>query len=257
MKKVFILSLFIIVLIFVLCGISFIDVGYVGFKVKFGQVTSDILPSGVYWKTPFIESMKRFNTKMQRVDVKTSGASKDLQDVALEIALNYSLSANAVIDLYKTVGTGYEKIFLYPVCNESIKAVTATYSAEELITQRDKLSTDIRLKLEEKLNTSGIVVNAVNITNLNFSDSFNQAIEAKQVAQQNALKAQQDLERVKFEAEQKVAQARAEAESYKLKNNEISDKVLQMSIIEKWNGVLPVITDSKSNILDISSLLGK
>lgn len=254
-KLIFVISILVICVILFCCSISFINVGYVGFKVKFGQVSSEILSSGVYFKMPFVESMKKFNTKMQRVDIKTSAASKDLQDVTTEIALNYSVSPSAVIDLYKNVGVSYNEVLLRPVCNETIKAVTANYSAEELITKRDNISSDIRQKLDEKLSPYGLIVSNVNIINFNFSETFNQAIEAKQVAQQNALKAQQDLERVKFEAEQKIEQARAEAESYKLKNNEISDKVLQMSIIEKWNGVLPVITDS--NILDISSLLGQ
>lgn len=257
MKKGIVIVSLIIALFIVFFSVSFIDVGYVGFKVKFGQVTSEVLDSGVYLKTPFVESMKKFNTKVQRVDIKTSGASKDLQDVSLEVALNYSLSANSVIELYKNIGSGYEKIYLYPVCTEVIKSVTATYSAEELITKRDNLSMDIRLRLEEKLESTGINVDGINIIDLNFSETFNQAIEEKQIAQQQALKAQQDLERVKFEAEAQVEKARAEAESYKLKNNEISDKVLQMSIIEKWNGVLPVITDNNANILDISTLLGK
>jgi regulator of protease activity HflC (stomatin/prohibitin superfamily) len=123
-----------------------------------------------------------------------------------------------------------------------------------LITKRQEVSVGMGEELTKKLREYGIIADNINILDLSFSEAFNQAIEAKQVAQQNALKAQQDLERVKVEAEQQIAQARAEAESYKLKNQEITDKTLKLKWIEKWNGQLPSVMSDGTNILDLSNL---
>lgn len=229
-----------------------IGVGKAGIKVRLGQVIGEPLNSGVHIKSP-IDSVKKFDVKMQREDIKTNGASKDLQDVTIEIALNYSLKANKLPDLYRSVGKDYIDVLLRPVCNETIKAVASKYSAEELITKRDEVSRDMLDNLEAKLSDNGIAIENVNIINLTFSEAFNTAIEAKQVAQQNALKAEQDLARVKVEAEQQIAQARAEAESYKLKNQEITDKTLQLKWIEKWDGKLPTVA-SEGHMMNLGNI---
>ena len=124
-----------------------------------------------------------------------------------------------------------------------------------MILKRPEVSVKMKEAVASKLETYGIMVDNINILNLNFSEAFNAAIEAKQVAQQNALKAEQDLARVKVEAEQQIAKAQAEAESYKLKNQEITDKTLQMTFLEKWDGKLPTITGGENMMFDVSEIV--
>lgn len=245
---------FLVVLFFVLSSfVKIIGVGEVAVKVRFGQVVGTPLNSGIHIKTPLIDKIVKFNTKVQKEEITTNGASKDLQDVNMTVAVNYSINPQVIQQLYSNVGKGYKEIILQPGINETLKAVTSQYTAEELITRRQEVSMQMQEMLSNKLSSYGIVVDNINILNLTFSEAFNAAIEAKQVAQQNALKAEQDLARVKVEAEQQVAQAKAEAESYKLKNQEVTDKMIELKWIEKWDGKLPTVT-SEGHMLNLGSL---
>lgn len=256
--KIKIMGLIVVVVLFVsviIQSITIVDTGEAGVRVRLGQVVGESLPAGLYLNVPFIDSIKIFNVKVQKEEVTTNSASKDLQDVSMSVAVNYSINAGSVKDLYTNVGLNYKITILQPSINEALKAVTSQYTAEELILKRPEVSVKMREAVALKLENYGIIVDDINILNLNFSAAFNAAIEAKQVAQQNALKAQQDLERVKVEAEQQVAKAKAEAESYKLKNQEITDKTLQMTFLEKWDGKLPTITGGDNMIFDVSSII--
>ena len=156
--------------------------------------------------------------------------------------------------MYKTVGLDYESVVIRPAIQETAKAVISKYTAEELITKRGEVSIQMQDALAEKLNGYGLIIKEYNILTLDFSEEFNNAIEAKQTAQQQALKAKQDLERIKVESEQKVTQAQAEAEAYRLKSQEITQEMIQMEFIEKWDGHLPTVSNGEGMILDISSL---
>lgn len=254
--KIFaLLALVVLVLVALIQSITIVDTGEAGVRVRLGQVVGESLPAGLYLNIPFIDSIKIFNVKVQKEEVTTNSASKDLQDVNMAVAVNYSINAGLVKELYTNVGMNYRVTILQPSINEALKAVTSQYTAEELILKRPEVSVKMREAVASKLENYGIIVDDINILNLNFSAAFNAAIEAKQVAQQNALKAQQDLERVKVEAEQQIAKAKAEAESYKLKNQELTDKTLQMTFLEKWDGKLPTITGGENMIFDVSSVI--
>lgn len=157
--------------------------------------------------------------------------------------------------LYKNVGTSFEAIIVNPAIQECVKSVTAKYTAEELITERQLVGDQMKEALQEKIGPYGLDIEVFNIISFEFSEEFNAAIEAKQTAQQNALKAEQDLARIKVEAEQKIEQARAEAEAYRLKNEQITDKTLAMEWIDKWNGELPAVSGDGSYLFDLSGLI--
>lgn len=247
----------IILLFFLVNCIIVVETGEVGLKVRLGQVVGEPLQAGIHARIPIIESIKIFDIKVQKEEVATNGASKDLQDVSMAVAVNYSINPLAVKELYTDVGMNYRITILQPGINEALKAVTSQYTAEELILKRPEVSIKMKENVELKLKEYGVLVEDINIIDLSFSAAFNAAIEAKQVAQQTALKAEQDLARVKVEAEQQIAKAKAEAESYKLKNQEITDKTLQMTFLEKWDGKLPTITGGENMMLDVSSILKK
>ena len=247
----------IVLLIFFVNCITVIETGEAGLKVRLGQVVGEPLQAGIHMKIPVIESIKIYDIKVQKEEVATNGASKDLQDVSMAVAVNYSINPLTVKELYTNVGMNYKITILQPGINEALKAVTSQYTAEELILKRPEVSVKMKDNVALKLEEYGIIVEDINIIDLSFSAAFNAAIEAKQVAQQTALKAEQDLARVKVEAEQQITKAKAEAESYKLKNQEITDKTLQMTFLEKWDGKLPTITGGENMLFDISSIMKK
>jgi regulator of protease activity HflC (stomatin/prohibitin superfamily) len=193
------------------------------------------------------------DVKTQRYSSASSAASRDLQIVTTEVVLNYRPDPEGVGNLISEIGVDYENKVIDPAIQESVKAATAQFDAEELITQRPLVSTSIRDVLSERLTPRNITIEEVSITEFQFSEEFNRAIESKQVAQQNALRAEQELRRAQIDSQRQVAEAeaqaeariavaQAEAEALRLQREVISPELLQLRFIEKWNGVLPRFT---------------
>lgn len=250
-----------ILLIILICNtIVFVATGEIGVVTQFGAVQDRVMTAGLNFKAPFVQGVRKINCKTQELTTNNNGASKDLQDIAIDVSINYSVNVEKAPDLYKAVGKDYEDIILKPIVADTVKTAVAEYTAEETITKRAELSSRIYDKLNTRLNEQGILVSNVNITNLNFSEAYNQAIEDKQVAQQRVLTAQQELETTKIEAEKKVAEAQGIADANKILNESLTETNLekqrldnQAKAIEKWNGVLPSTTLSDT----VSVLLGQ
>jgi regulator of protease activity HflC (stomatin/prohibitin superfamily) len=223
-----------------------IGAGERGVVMRFGAVDRTMQP-GIHFKLPIIERVAIVDVKTQKEEVEAQAASKDLQTVKAVIALNYNLAPDRVQELWKSIGSDYKVRVIDPAIQEAVKAATAKYTAEELITKRAVVRDDMKMNLIARLQPDYIQVTDVSIVNFDFSESFNAAIEAKVTAEQEALKQKNLLEKVKFEAEQKVATAKAEAESIKLQseaaNNEkyveLKRLEVQMKMSEKWDGKLP------------------
>lgn len=228
--------------------------GEVGIKVRFGKVVDSKTHDGVNFKIPMIEKIVKLNVQVQKVEVETSSASRDLQDVNMKLAVNYRIDASKATELYKNVGTEYEEVVLQPAIQESIKATTSKYTAEELITNRSEVSNGCMKELENKVKKYGIIVDNFNITNFSFSAEFNKAIEEKQVAEQKVLTAKQELEKEKIEAEKKVVKAEAERKANETKGQTLTDNIIKEKFIEKWNGELPKVSGSNS-IVNIDDLI--
>jgi len=187
-----------------------------------------------------------------------SAASKDLQTVATTLALNFRPDPESVHLIYQSIGLSYRSRVIDPAIQEAVKSVTAQYTAEELITKRDEVKGRIQEVLDEKLRPEHILVVAVNLTDFQFSEVFASAIEQKQTAEQLALKARRDLDRIKIEAEQRVAQAQAEAEAQRLLAASITPNVVELKRIEafnsaiaKWNGVMPQVSSGALPFWDV------
>lgn len=246
----------IIIIVFMLCSSCFttINSGEVGVRVRFGKVVDKSTSEGVNFKIPVVEKIEKLNIKVQKIEVETSSSSKDLQEVKMNVAVNYKIDGKKASDLYKNVGTGYSNVVLEPAIQESIKAVTSKYTAEELITNRSEVSTKCMEELSKKTSKYGLLVSDFNITDFNFSEEFDKAIEEKQVAEQKVLTAKQELEREKIEAEKKIVAAEAERQANELKQQTLTDNIIKEKFIEKWNGELPKVASS-DNMFDVSSIL--
>lgn len=261
----FMIAGIIVILLIILSTSSFtvIDSGTVGVVSIFGAIKDEPLEKGLHFITPFITKVTKADVKTQKVEAVSAAASKDLQTISTTIVVNYHVNDLSAPSLYSDVGRDYEMKIIVPAIQESVKAVVAQYSAEELITKRQLVSDGIKEKLMEKIGSYGLAIEIFNITNLEFSDAFNAAIEAKQTAQQEALKAQQDLNRIKIEAEQKVvnaqavadatkAQAEAEAFAIEIIQKQLAqaEAYLEYQKIEKWDGKLPMVQGDSSPIID-------
>ena len=230
-KKIIIIAIITFIIAFsipfLLSCIAVVPAGTTGVQVRFGAVQDTTLSSGAHLIKPLTKIIK-VNNKIVRTDVDGESASKDLQTIQTTVSVNYQIVSNKSAEIYKTIGEDVENTIVRPAVQECVKAAISQYTAEELITKRQSVSDNINQLLADNVGQYGININKVNILNLNFSAEFNAAIEAKQTAQQQALKAEQDLARIKIEAEQEVAKAQADAQAYKLKNAEIteSDRLL-------------------------------
>jgi len=247
----------IIVLILIFSSYSVVDAGHTGVKVTLGKVSDDVLSEGFHFKTPFITKIVQIDNRVTKTEVDSNAASKDLQSISSKVSVNYRVNTSASARIYKNVGQDFNNIIVNPAIQECVKSVTAKYNAEQLITNRTVVSSEMEKEISQKINPYGLNIEVFNIINFEFSEEFSKAIEAKQTAQQQALKAEQDLTRIKVEAAQLVEKAKAESEAYQLKNKELTDKVIMMQFIEKWNGKLPVVTSNGSALFDINSLINR
>lgn len=225
--KLVLLAIGLVILFFVLC-FRVVGVGQVGLITQFGKVV-DEAPSGIVIKAPWpIQHLTKMNIKTQKVQQDASAASKDLQTVTTTIALNYHLTPLTAKKVFVEVGTNYTEVIIDPILQESIKSVTSKYDAAELIGKRNEVEKSLNDKLASKLTDRGITIDNVSIVNFNFSQAFDESIEQKQVAQQNAQKAEYELQ---------TATTRAQAQDVQAKT--LTPAYLQLQAIEKWNGVMP------------------
>lgn len=232
--------------IFLLGSFTTIDSGERGVVIRYGKVT-EVLENGFHVVNPFTTDIVVMDTKVQKQVIEANAASKDLQQVTANIAINYRLDPSKVSDIYQSIRKDYESRWIQPKLQDSIKAATAQYTAEELITKREAVREAIKVNLTDRLNGLGILIDDVSVTNFEFSSGFNQSIEAKVKAEQDAKAAQNKLVQVEAEAKQQVAKAQAEAESIRLQsaaaNNdkyvELKRLEVQLEFAKKWNGTLP------------------
>ncbi len=266
-KLILPLILVIAAVIVILASIKIVPAGSTGVVMTLGKVNDNVMQEGLNFKIPFVQTVSIVNNKIQVIEVDAPAVSKDLQTVNSTIAVNYRVGLDASANIYKNIGQDYQTILLLPAIQESIKSVTAKYTAEELITMRAQVGVEIKSALEEKVNEYGIVIEKFNIVNFDFSAEFNSAIEAKQVAEQNLIKTKTEQEQAiviaEAEAKRKIIEADAEAESVLKKANaqaeankklmeSLNDTIVDYEMVQKWNGELPMSTGG-SSIFDFRS----
>ena len=217
------------------------------------------ISEGLHFKLPILQKVIKFDIKTQKDEVEISSASRDLQTVSANIAVNYHINSDSVSTIYTEIGLNYINRVLSPAVQESTKAATARYTAEELITKREEVRESIKRLLQEKVEDRGIIVEDVLITNFDFSDAFNSAIESKQIAEQNALAAKNKLEQAKYEAEQTVVTAKAQAEAIQIQTAAINSQggtdYVQLQAINKWNGIMPTVTSGAIPFINMNTLV--
>jgi regulator of protease activity HflC (stomatin/prohibitin superfamily) len=237
-----------------------VGAGERGVVLNFGAVQDSVLDEGLHFRIPVMQRIVKVDVRIHKSQTDAESVSKDLQDTKSTIAVNYHVAPDRVNKIYQTIGTEYKERIIDPAVQEVVKAITARYTAVELITQREKIRSEIKDLLKQRLVAYDILIDDFSIVNFRFSQQFEQAIESKQTAEQLALKAQRDLERIKIEAEQKVASAKAEAESLRLQKENVTPQLIELRKIEasikaidKWDGRLPNITSGAIPFIDLKN----
>lgn len=258
-----------VLIIVLLCSFTVIPAGHTGVTSVFGRVSDNVLQEGIHAKAPWVKVTKMDN-RIIKLQVSTEAFSKDLQTVSVCLAVNYRVDPAQSYSIIKNVGKQYEDVLITPVVNEVLKAIVAQYTAEQSITNRPLISDSLLDGLNEKLAPSGIYVSDINIIDFDFTETYINAIEAKQVAEQGRLKAQieqdqQTMERraqaerdiIAAEAALEVSKIEAEAVEYAGQKEAAANKAISESItpelvdyykIQRWDGQLPQITGSDTVI---------
>lgn len=233
----------ILVILVLLNPIVIVNAGERGVVLNWGAVSDKILDEGIHFRIPVMQKIEKMDIKIQKEERASSASSKDLQIVTSKVAINYHLDSVQVNKLWQNVGKDYSNRIISPAIEEFVKKTTAQYTAEELITKREEVKDALKIAITENLAKNDILVDDIFITSFDFSAEFNNAIERKVTAEQKALEAKNDLERVKMEAEQKVTRAKADAESIRIQAQAITQQggkdYVQLQAIEKWDGKLP------------------
>lgn len=234
---------------------TIVEAGHTGVVVTLGKVNEGVLQEGLHVKAPFVQEVVKIDNRIVKLEVDTEAFSKDLQTVATTLAINYRVDTAKSYSIYKNIGADYETVLVAPAVNEVLKAITAQYTAEESVTNRSLISDGLVEGLNEKLNSSGLYVTDVNIINFDFSEAFITAIEEKQVAQQQLLKAETEkqtaITNAEAEAEATRIRAQAEADANTLIKASLSDAVIRSKFYDKWDGKLPQAMGSDSVITNI------
>lgn len=239
-----IVALFVLVLLF--SSFTIVEAGHTGVVLTLGKVSENVLQEGFHFKVPFVQEVVQIDNRINKLEVNTEAFSKDLQTVSTVLAINYRVDSAKSFDLYKRIGRNYEDVLISPAVNEVLKAITARYTAEESVTNRAVISEGLVAGLNEKLNADGLYITDVNIIDFDFSEAFITAIEEKQVAQQQLLKAETEKQTATTNAEAEAAairiRAEAEAEANRLISESLNETILENKKIEKWDGKLPQVT---------------
>lgn len=253
-------SVVVIALIFIISSFSFVPTGHTGVVTLFGKVEDYTLDSGIHFKNPFARVIKMDN-RIQKESVELSCFSSDIQEVEVIFTLNYQISKEYAMNIYKTIGKNYFSTAVSPIITESVKTIAARYTAEDLINKRNELAMAIETDMEEKLLTFNIELVSTSIEDMDFTDAFTNAVEEKQVAAQNKLKAETEAAQrvVEAEAEAQVRRVTAEAEAYEILQRaeaeaqanqklaeSITDRLIEYRYYEVWDGKLPQMVMGES-----------
>jgi regulator of protease activity HflC (stomatin/prohibitin superfamily) len=243
-----VVSLIALVVAYTLRPIATVPAGYTGVMTSFGKPSSTLYDPGIHFRTPISETMHLIYTGVQNNVSDVAGTSKDLQQVDAKVSVNFRYRPDAAVKVYSQFQGDVWSVVMDPAIHDVVKAVSARYDATDLIQKRDQVGTEIRESLTNRFIADGVDVTSVNIVDFKFSKQFNDAIESKITAQQNALRVENEIAQTKYEAQKRVVESEAELQvaQNKAKANDLLGQSLQanpslveMKKIEKWDGHYP------------------
>jgi regulator of protease activity HflC (stomatin/prohibitin superfamily) len=233
-----------------------VPAGFRGVVLRFGGTTGEVKQPGLYTVVPFITTVVLMNVQVQAYSADAAAASADLQNVQTKVTLNYTVDTDKVVDVYNRLNQDYQDRIIAPAIQEATKAATAHFTAEELITKRPEARNLLEETLATRLGEFDMHIAAMSITNFEFSQDFSNAIEAKVVAFQNYLKAQNQLKQAQVDAQTAIATARGDATANTLSRQAISELTVQYDAIQKWDGHYPYVVGNGTTLIGLNALMG-
>ncbi|MEG4057270.1 MULTISPECIES: prohibitin family protein [unclassified Microcoleus] len=235
-----------------------VNAGERGVVMQFGKVQEQVLGEGIHVIVPTVYSVKKLSVRVQKQESSAEASSKDLQDVFTDVALNWHIIPEEANAIFQQIGDEKEVVarIIEPAVEEVLKAVMAKYTAEEIITKRGEVKAAVDDSLTLRLVTYHIAVDDISLVHVHFSERFSEAVEAKQIAEQEAKTGEFLALKAVKQAEAKVNLAKGEAEVQRLLRDNLTPELLERQAIKKWDGKLPVIVgDGGKNLLDLRKLV--
>ena len=251
------LILFLLLVVISLTPVVIVDAGERGVLMQFGKVQQRVLGEGIHFIIPIVNTVQKLSVRVQKQESSAEASSKDLQDVFTDVALNWHIIPEEANAIYQQIGNEnlvIEKI-INPAVEEVLKAVMAQYTAEEIITKRGQVKAGVDDSLTTRLANYHIGVDDISLVHVHFSKRFSDAVEAKQIAEQDAKRAGFITLKTLQQAEAQVNLARGEAEADRVLRENLTPELLQRQAIEKWDGKLPLIVEDSTKLLDLSKFV--
>lgn len=222
---------------------AIVGAGERGVMMRFGKIQDAILDEGIHPILPIVTSVKTLSVRVQKTDLQADAASKDLQKITTDLAVNWNVDPAKVNQVFQQIGDEEQIVtsILSPAISEVLKAATSKKTAEEIITKRTELKTEIDNSLKKRLEPYGVIVRDVSLINFGFSPEFSKAIEAKQIAEQEAKQAEFTVQKATQDAQAEINRAKGKAEAQRLQRQTLTTEILQQQAIEKWNGQFPTV----------------
>jgi regulator of protease activity HflC (stomatin/prohibitin superfamily) len=220
-----------------------VNPGERGIVINLGKVQDGILDEGTHLVIPFFTDVKKLNVRIQKTDIEASAGTKDLQSINTNLSLNWYIDPTKVNKVYQQIGNEEDVVtrIITPALNEVLKAATPKKTAEEILIQRAELKEEIDRDIKKRLAVYGIQVTEVALVNVGFSPEFAKAIEAKQIAEQQAKQAEYEALKAAKQAQAEINRAKGQAEAQRLMRQTLTPELLQKQAIEKWNGQFPTV----------------
>lgn len=237
---------------------AIVPAGERGVWLRFGQVQEEIFAEGLHFVIPLVDSVETVSVRVQKQEITTEASSKDLQDVFSDVALNWHILPEQVNRVYRQIGdeNAVVNAILNPAIEEVIKAVVAHYTAEEVITQRDQVKAEVDAGLQARLSPYHLAVDDVSLTTIHFSQQFRDAVEAKQIAVQEAKQAEFVAKKALRQAEIEINLARGTAEAHQILQSTLTPSILKYEALQKWDGRLPMISGEGTNtVIELDDLV--
>ena len=235
-----------------------VNAGERGVLMQFGKVQERILGEGIHPVIPIVNTVQKLSVRVQKQEISAEASSKDLQDVFTNVALNWHIIPEQANVIFQQIGDENEVIqrIIDPAVEEVLKAVMAKYTAEEIITKRGEVKAGVDDSLTKRLASYHIRVDDISLVRAHFSDRFSEAVEAKQVAEQEVKRAEFVALKASKQAAANINLAKGEAETQRLLRETLTPEILQRQAIEKWNGKLPLVVGEDSiKLLELSKLI--
>lgn len=258
LNKVSKLTVLLLLLFIIFLPFTLVNAGERGILMEFGKVQDEILGEGIHLIIPIVHTVKKLSVRVQKQEISAEASSKDLQDVFTDVALNWHIIPEEANTIYQQIGSENAIVdrIIDPAIEEVLKAVMAKYTAEELITNREEVKAGVDYLLATRLAGYHIALDGISLVHVHFSERFDEAVEAKQIAEQEAKRAEFVAQKAIKEAEANVNIAKGEAEAQRLIRENLTPEILQKQAIEKWDGKLPKIVDNNGGrLFDLSQFV--